>query len=125
MGGKKLQIVQILFDLGLLLGYEMLLWLRFLAPKVSCATVKSIFYSLRHSLGSYLAHCSLHTKNYYYFIFSIPSTSVPVERNGLGPNNPYHDTLSVTKLLFTSEQWLRSVGARILLLTGQEAASHS
>lgn len=61
--------VQIDFGFGLLLGYKMLLWQRFMAPKVFCATVKSLPYSSRHSLGrasawegTCLAHCSLHMK---------------------------------------------------------------
>lgn len=69
MEKKPKSEVQMDFGLRLLLGYEMLLWQRFLAPKVSYATVKSIPYPLRHSLGrasagegTCLAHCSLHTK---------------------------------------------------------------
>lgn len=66
---KNKSEAQIDFGFGLLLDYEMLLWQRFLAPKMSCATVKSLPYSLRDSLGrasagegTCFAHCSLHTK---------------------------------------------------------------
>lgn len=66
---KKKSGVQIDFGFGLLLDYEKLLWQGFLAPKMSCATVKSLPYSLRHPLGrasagegTCIAHCSLHMK---------------------------------------------------------------